>query len=112
MGIVRGGALAGPGELEAAMRSAGMIEPTHDERQAQLEAAFAEDRAEIDANYWAMRRAQAAEIADEFTDDDDPEQQEWVISGLPEDYDEPEDSPTVDNCDDYGTGEGRYHGRM
>lgn len=24
----------------------------------------------------------------------------------------PEDSPTVANCDDWGTGEGRYHGRI
>lgn len=28
------------------------------------------------------------------------------------DEDEPEDSPTVANCDDWGTGEGRYHGRI
>jgi hypothetical protein len=24
----------------------------------------------------------------------------------------PEDTPTIENCDDCGTGEGRYHGRM
>jgi hypothetical protein len=29
-----------------------------------------------------------------------------------EDEDEPEDSPTLANCDDWGTGEGRYHGRI
>lgn len=27
-------------------------------------------------------------------------------------YGEPEDTPTVENCDDWGTGEGRYHGRI
>lgn len=26
--------------------------------------------------------------------------------------DMPDDAPTVANCDDWGTGEGRYHGRM
>ncbi|MBX4004307.1 hypothetical protein [Ralstonia pickettii] len=25
---------------------------------------------------------------------------------------EPDDTPSVANCDDWGTGEGRYHGRM
>lgn len=29
-----------------------------------------------------------------------------------EEIDEPEDSPTVANCDDWGTGEGAYHGRI
>lgn len=32
--------------------------------------------------------------------------------GLDEQREPPEDSPTVENCDDWGTGEGRYHGRM
>lgn len=28
------------------------------------------------------------------------------------DYDEPQELESISNCDDYGTGEGRYHGRM
>ena len=27
-------------------------------------------------------------------------------------FGEPEDTPSVENCDDWGTGEGQYHGRI
>ncbi len=27
-------------------------------------------------------------------------------------YGEPDDTPCLQSCDDWGTGEGRYHGRM
>jgi hypothetical protein len=39
---------------------------------------------------------------------------EWVLDAC--DDEPPEDSPCLengrDNCDDWGTGEGRYHGRV
>lgn len=30
----------------------------------------------------------------------------------PDQYPEDNDSPELQNCDDWGTGEGQYHGRM
>jgi len=36
-----------------------------------------------------------------------------VAAGMPDDDDNIiEDTPTGQNCDDWGTGEGRYHGRI
>lgn len=29
-----------------------------------------------------------------------------------EEFEVPDDTPSIDNCDDAGTGEGRWHGRM
>lgn len=40
---------------------------------------------------------------------------EMVAAGLEDsdcDEDVPEDSPTIAHCDDWGTGEGRFHGRI
>lgn len=35
----------------------------------------------------------------------------WPPQRRPDD-EIPEDTPSIPNCDDWGTGEGRYHGRM
>lgn len=49
--------------------------------------------------------------------DNNPEDQEAVELFREQSYgldsnDLPDDTPTVANCDDWGTGEGRWHGRM
>lgn len=44
-------------------------------------------------------------LAIEEADDDYPDR-------LPDDIETPDDTPSLANCDDAGTGEGRWHGRI
>lgn len=56
--------------------------------------------------------------ADQLDDEVDSILSEWSAEAAHdrEVFGEPDDTPCLesgrDNCDDYGTGEGRYHGRM
>lgn len=55
-----------------------------------------------------LARMRAALAALEGRDDDGEE----GYPGEELEREEPEDTPTLENCDDAGTGEGRWHGRM
>lgn len=78
----------------------------------------------------ARRKRIEAKVAAEYPEDT-PEQQAETVEELIEDeihdenqnraferdtFGEPEDTPCLesgrDNCDDWGTGEGRFHGRI
>lgn len=73
-------------------------------------------------NMQQMRRAAQREAAhrlrgsspDEINDLADEILDEWMVDVMRDRADQPipEDSPCIQSCDDWGTGEGRYHGRM
>lgn len=73
----------------------------------------------------AFNRELAWELAERDFPDATEEQLEAVVrakaatyhatlaaAGMPDDDDVPDDTPRLANCDDWGTGEGRYHGRI
>lgn len=75
--------------------------------------------------YEIARRARiVAAVAEAYPDDTPDEQagivEDWIADELAEQYaeqayeretfGEPEDTPCVQSCDFWGTGEGRYHG--
>jgi predicted lipid-binding transport protein (Tim44 family) len=83
------------------------INAQRDRRQVQYDAVLAR----LQTQYPDEDMAQLAEWAsDEMYDMEIEEQCERAERG------EPEDTPCLengrDNCDDWGTGEGRYHGRI
>lgn len=73
-------------------------------------------------NLQQMRRAAQREAAyqlrgsscDEINERADEIMDGWICEARREaaERGEPEDTPCVEHCDDWGTGEGRYHGRM
>ena len=71
--------------------------------------AISSERAIVEARrkYGDMDAADLADALSEIIDDWNAE-----ASYERETFGEPEDTPCIENCDDWGTGEGRFHGRI
>lgn len=65
----------------------------------------------VRAEFPDSNESEILELVEQFIIDENEEQAQ-ELAEYREIYGEPEDTPTIANCDDGGTGEGRYHGRM